>query len=238
MSDYFSQHTEYQRLFKIKNKLYDDFYLQYKKDLEKYLSKFSNANILEIWCGMGKFTYFCDKIWVRDYTGIDIDDYFFEYNKKDFPDYNFVKIWFQEYLNKHKDEFDIIFVSHVFEHLDEKERVEMIESIYGWLKKWWIWINYMPNADTFLRLGMCRYGDLTHKFIYTNISFDQVVKSTGLLFEIENHNIYIWVKNKFRRAIHLIFRFFTKIYFLGMGEWFPEFYTWEFINVLTKKWKI
>ena len=217
--------------------MYNAVYPQYKKDLEKYLGKFSNAKILEIWCGVGKFTYFCEKIWVNDYTGIDIDDYFFEYNKKDFPNYKFIKIWFQEYLNKHKDEFDIIFVSHVFEHLDEKERVEMVRSIYDWLKENGIWINYMPNADNFLWAWSLRRGDITHKTIYSDISFGQVVNSTNLPFEIENFNTYVWVESRFRRIIHIIFRYFTKIYFVGMGKRFPNLYTWEFISVLTKKWK-
>lgn len=237
MSNYFEYHPSYQKQLKDKEKIFKGEYLKYKKDLNDYLNRFYDAKILEIGCWIGKFSYFCDKIWVKDYTWIDIDDYFFEYNKKDFPNYNFLKIWFQEYLKEHKNEFDIIFVSHVFEHLDEKERMEMITGVYGWLREWWIRINYMPNWDNFLRFGMCRYWDLTHKSIYTNISFNQLVKSSNLPFEIENFNIYIWVKNKFRRIIHLIFRFFTKIYFLGMWESFPEFYTWEFINLLTKKWK-
>ena len=237
MNNYFKSHIWYQKASNNKNKVFNGTYLQYKKDLEKYLDKFHNAKVLEIGSWMWKFANFCNKIWVKDYTGIDIDDYFFEENKKDFPNYNFKKTWFQEYLKIHKNEFDIILVSHVFEHLDEKERVEMIESIYWGLKENWIWINYMPNADNFLRLWMCRYWDLTHKYIYTDISFNQIIKSTQCDFEIENLNIYIWAKNFFRRSIHLFFRWITKIYFLGMWQIFPEFYTWEFINILTKKWK-
>lgn len=237
MGNYFGQHIWYQKEHKHKLETYKLHYLRYKKDLEKYLWNFKNAKILEIWSWMWKFAYFCNKIWVEDYTWIDIDDFFFEENKKDFPKYNFEKIWFQDYLKDHQNEFDIIFVSHVFEHLDEKERIEMIENIYWGLKENWIWINYMPNADNLLRFWMCRYGDLTHKFIYTDISFNQLIKSAKCDYKIENFNTYIWIKNKFRRVIHLIFRFFTKIYFIGMWQAFPEFYTWEFINVLTKKWK-
>lgn len=237
MNNYFKSHIWYQKAYNNKNKVYNATYLQYKKDLEKYLDKFHNAKVLEIWCGMWKFTNFCSKIWVIDYTWIDIDDYFFEENKKDFPKFNFIKIWFQEYLKIHKNKFDIIFVSHVFEHLDEKERIEMVESIYWGLKENWIWINYMPNADSTLKVWNWRWTDITHKTIYNDMSFAQVVYGCNCNFKIENYNTYIWVKNFFRRSIHLFFRWITKIYFLGMWHIFPEFYTWEFINVLTKKWK-
>lgn len=237
MNNYFSQHSFYKNALKNRYKLCHDIYLQYKKDLKNYLDKFSNAKVLEIWCWMWRFAYFCNKIWVKDYIWIDIDDYFFEENKKDFPKYNFEKIWFQDYLKNHKNEFDIIFVSHVFEHLDEKERIEMIESIYWWLKENWIRINYMPNANNFLRVGNWRRWDITHKNIYNEISFAQIIYSTDLPFEIQNYNMYVWYKYIFDRCIHIILRFFTKVYFLGMWESFPKFYTFEFINILTKKWK-
>ena len=114
MNNYFKSHIWYQKAHNNKNNVYNATYLQYKKDLEKYLDKFHNAKVLEIWSWLWKFAYFCSKIWVIDYTWIDIDDYFFEENKKDFPKFNFIKIWFQEYLKIHKNKFDIIFVSHVF----------------------------------------------------------------------------------------------------------------------------
>lgn len=237
MSDYFKNHPCYSEAWKNRKKVFNFCYLQYKKDLKKYLWKLKNSKVLEIGSWMWKFAYFCSVIWNNDYVWIDIDDYFFEKNKQDFPNYQFNHVSFQKYLNKHKNEFDIIFVSHVFEHLDEIERLEMIEYIYNWLKDNWIWINYMPNADAILLSSNWRYTDITHKTIYNENSFFQIINSTNCDFLIENFNIYIWVKNQFRRLIHLLFRWITKIYFLGMWQRFPKIYTWEFINVLTKKWK-
>lgn len=184
---------------------------------------------------MGKFANFCYKIGVKNYTGIDIDDYFFDECRDEFPSYKFINTSFQKYLENRENEFDIIFTSHVFEHLDEKTRVEIIENIYSSLKKNGKWINYMPNADAILWVWIWRWSDITHKTIYDDISFSQVINSSNANFVIENYNHYIWVKSKLRRIIHLMFRFFTKIYYLWMGHKFPEFYTREFINVLTKK---
>lgn len=234
MNNYFKHHKQYQESINNKQKIFDNMEVQYRRELQEYLYKFKDARVLEIWCGMWKFTNFCNKIWVKDYTWIDIDDYFFEENKKDFPNYNFIKIWFQEYLKNHKNEFDIIFVSHVFEHLDEKERIEMIECIYNWLKKNWIRINYMPNADSIFRLWTLRRNDITHKTIYNDNSFSQVIYDSGCNFEIKNFSTYVYPKNTFNRMVHLIFLFFTKIFYLGMWYPFPAIYTFEIISVLKK----
>lgn len=214
--------------------VYKNHYLKYKKDLKKYLSKFKDAKILEIWCWMWNFAYFCSKLWVVSYTGIDVDDFFFEESRNDFKNYDFIKISFQDFLKQHSGEFDIIFVSHVFEHLDEKERVEMVENIYNWLRNNWLRINYMPNANALLYACSSRYSDITHKTIYNDTSFTQVVYSCKNSFEIENFNIYIG-RNIVRRVVHLIFRYFTKIYCLCMWQSLLEIYTWEFISILTKK---
>lgn len=171
----------------------------------------------------------------NNYTWIDIDDFFFEENKKDFPNYIFIKSWFQEYFKHHQNEFDVIFVSHVFEHLDEHERNEMIFWIYQWLKMGGIWINYMPNADSILKVWHLRYNDITHRTIYNENSFSQVINSITDWFNIENYNTYIWVKSWLRRIIHLTSRFLTKYYYLSMGYTFPKIYTFEIISILTKR---
>jgi len=235
MLNYFESHTQYQEAFLTKSKCYNDCYLQYKKDLKEYFMKLKMPKVLEIWSWMWKFAYFCDKIWVKDYTWIDIDDYFFDENKKDFPHYLFIKTKFQEYLKDHQNKYDVIFVSHVFEHLDEKERGEMIRDIYSWLKNGWIRINYMPNADSALRVWTWRRNDITHKTIYTENSFSQVIKSINNNFIIKNVNTYVWVKSIFRRFIHMLFLFFSKIYYLWMWYPFPKIYTFEMLSVLTKK---
>lgn len=189
MEEYFKTHLWYKNSLKNRKKEFQWMHFQYKKDLKDYLNKLPTSKILEIWCWDWKFAYFCNKIWVKSYIWIDIDDYFFELCKKEYPNYKFIKESFQNYLRENENEFDIIFVSHVFEHLDEKERIEMIESIYWWLKKEWVRINYMPNANNFLYASSIRYWDITHKTIYTENSFSQTVHSTNLPFEIINKNI-------------------------------------------------
>lgn len=235
MRNYFKNHKWYVKSSKLREAEFRWMFYQYKKDLKDYLNIFPNANILEIWCWEWKFAYFCKKIWVKSYVWIDIDDYFFDLCKVNYRNYKFLKTSFQQYLKENVDKYDIIFVSHVFEHLDENERVQMISSIYWWLKKGWLWINYMPNANNFLYASSIRYGDITHKIVYNDNSFSQLVYSTNVPFKIFNKNIYVWSNSILKRFIHLIFRFLTKIYYLWMWQNFPKIYTWQFINILKKE---
>jgi hypothetical protein len=234
MSEYFKTHTMYNS----KNTINKNWIIKkYKLDLKKYLWHFTpKSNILEIWSWAWNFAYFCQSMWVKNYTWIDIDDYFFEENKKEFPNYKFEKIKFQNFLSTKHLQYDVIFTAHVFEHLDETERIEIIKWIYFWLKNWWIWINYMPNADSFIFADHLRYWDITHKNIYTTEAFEQLLNISQIDYSIEHLNIYIYVnKWLFWRMIHKFFVFITRIYYMWMWLYLPEIYTWEFINIITKK---
>jgi len=128
----------------------------------------------------------------------------------------------------------MVFTSHLFEHLNKKERIEIINYIYKWLKKWWIWINYMPNADSSLIVWFWRWWDVTHTTIYNKVSFQQLINQSWNDFSnIKHLNINIW-QNFIKRMIHKIFLFFSKIYYIWMWRNFPEIYTWEIISILKK----
>lgn len=229
--NYFKNHPSYKYDESLTYR--ESFLDKYYYDLKEYVSYIKDWNILEIGTWIWNFTYFCNKIWVSNYTGIDIDDYFFKYHIKDFSNYRFIKSRFQDYLDENK-KFDIIFTSHVFEHLDEKERVEMINYIHNSLNNWWIWINYMPNADSSLLVWFWRWWDITHKTIYNKTAFLQLVSQSWKSFSnILHFNTFIWY-NFIKRWIHKIFLSITKIYYLWMGRVFPEIYTWEIISILKK----
>ena len=235
--NYFETHSTYKDDFQERKAKYEELNKKYEKDILCFFPKASsggNVKVLEIGFGIWKFTNFCAKKWFN-YTWIDRDWYFMKDLKKDFPNYNFYEISFQDYFKNHKDEYDIIFLSHVFEHLDPIERDEIIEAIHYMLKKWGKWINMMPNAEAVLRSWMWRYGDITHYTVYTQNSFNQVLKMNGLFKEAKSFNSYVWVTSIFHRFIHLIFLFFTKIYHTCMWVWFPKIYTWELISVITKE---
>ncbi|MDR2640882.1 MAG: hypothetical protein LBC61_06400 [Candidatus Peribacteria bacterium] len=51
----------------------------------------------------------------------------------------------------------------------------------------------MPNANSVLDLGCGRYSDITHKTVYTYMSFEQLLNKSGINYEIKHLNIYIYV---------------------------------------------
>jgi len=231
MKWYFKNHPSYKYEENLKYRKWIS--EKYKFDLKNYINQIKSWNILEIWTWIWNFAYFCDEIWTKKYTWIDIDDYFFNFHRKEFKKYNFVKDSFQNFLNTNKD-YDMVFTSHLFEHLNKKERIEIINYIYKWLKKWWIWINYMPNADSSLIVWFWRWWDVTHTTIYNKVSFQQLINQSWNDFSnIKHLNINIW-QNFIKRMIHKIFLFFSKIYYIWMWRNFPEIYTWEIISILKK----
>lgn len=229
--NYFKNHPSYK--YEENLKFRDGLVKKYNYDLQDYLSSISKWKILEIATWIWNFAYFCHKLWVENYTGIDIDDYFFQFHKKEFWNYEFVQSKFQDYLDWTK-KYDVIFTSHLFEHLDEKERVEIIHHIHNSLNNWWIWVNYMPNADSVIEATAWMYIDITHHRVYNTHSFSQLINYSWVYFsEIKNLNAFIGC-SFIKRLIHNFFLIMTKIYYLWMGRNFPAIYTWEIISILKK----
>jgi hypothetical protein len=144
-----------------------------------------NISILDIWCGQWKFAYFCKQKWVKNYIWIDLDNSIITQNKKNFnyDGYKFININVFEFLRNNKNKYDIIYVSSVFEHFDLENAFKLAELIYFKLNEWWYWLNIMPNAN-FIACSYFRYGDITHKIIYNDNSFNQIL--LNVWFKKEN----------------------------------------------------
>lgn len=214
------------------------FFQKYKWELKKLWKTLNkDAKILEIGFGNGNFTYFCKKYWFKNYTWIEIDDTFIEQNKKDFKNYYFLKQDFQTFLKDSK-KYDVIFTSHVFEHLNKTEAGELIKSIYSSLNIWWYWINYMPNADSHLNSCSLRYHDITHKYIYNSHSFEQIILTNEISFsKIEHFNSFPAINHYIKflfKIIHPIFLWISKIYYYWMWYSFPKTYTSEILSIMEK----
>ncbi len=195
-----------------------------------------DAKILEIGFWKWDFAYFCHNKGFKNYTGIDIDDTFKKQNEKKFPEYIFSSDDIINFFAKNT-WYDVIFMAHVFEHLDEKEANETVSLIYSSLNEWWYWINYMPNADSSKACAL-RYIDITHKKIYNSHSFEQILLTNDALFTTINHyntlpSISPYIKLLFK-MIHPFFWVMTKIYFAWMWLIFPKIYSSEILSLMKK----
>jgi len=236
-SNYFESHQSYISEFKNKEYVRRLENKKYEKEILKHFPIKREWNekikVLEIWFWNWKFASFCHNQWF-DYTWIDIDDYFSKFLIKEFPNFKFIYSSYQDFSVNHKNEYDVIFLSHTFEHLNQIQRSECIKSIYEMLKNWWIRINYMPNADSILRLWTIRYNDITHFTLYNHHSFSQLLHDSWYFKNIESYNTIVWFSNILYRLSHIIFLFFTKIYYLWIWASFPLIYTQEFISIIKK----
>ena len=216
----------------------ENVFYKYKSDLNTLLKSLNkNIKILEIGFGNGNFANFCKEYWFKNYTWIDIDDTFLGKNSNDFKNYHFKKQDFESFLRENKG-YDIIFMAHVFEHLNDKEIKALITWIYLSLNTWWYRINYMPNADSHLNACSLRYIDITHKRIYNSNSFEQIILTNDVAFsKIKHFNsfpaIHHYIKFIFR-SIHRIFLWITKVYYYWMWYSFPKTYTSEILSIIEK----
>lgn len=234
---YFSSHPMYDTDGRLLDNIYKNTYYKLDDEIWNEINWFNdNIKILEIGYGGGSFASFCDKKWFKNYVWVDLDDCFAGQLKEKFPNYEFLQWDINAFLdNGYK--YDIIFMSHVFEHLDRNQADMAIKNIYKSLNKWWMWINYMPNADSF-KATTARYNDITHKTIYNANSFEQIVLMDEVKYsELKNKNTIAAVSLPFRwifKVINPIFVFFTKIYFLWMWYTFPKIYSSELLTIMKK----
>lgn len=235
-NSYFKSHPMYAQGIKSSTSLWNIF-SKFDDEIWKFLKSLPrDAKILEIGYWKWDFAMYCNKRWFKNYTWIEIDNTFEAHNKERFPEYSFSTISISDFF-KENSWFDVIFMAHVFEHLDEDEADKTVSMIYSALNTWWYWINYMPNADSQKACAL-RYIDITHKKIYNTHSFEQIFLANDAGFSNIYHfntlpSISPMIKFIFK-IIHPIFLLLTKFYYTGMWLLYPKIYSSELLSVMKK----
>lgn len=205
------------------------------KELNRKIGRFflgdqKNIKVLEIWSGRGYFSYFCQQKEIEDYTGLELDSRMAEYTAKIFPNYSFSHQTAQEFLANNNQKYDIIFMSHVFEHMDIDIGIELSKMIYAHLKEEGMWINLMPNGASPGWNGL-RYCDITHKTIYTITSFNQVLR---IAWFQDTKVTHFWIFPKLNLILAVIYFFLHYFPFYVLGKMTGNIYTLEFMTIARK----
>ncbi len=205
------------------------------KELNRKIGKFFLGNqkklkVLEIGSGRGYFSYFCQKKEIEDYTGLELDSRMADHTAKIFPKYSFSDQAAQDFFSHNNEKYDIIFMSHVFEHMDIDIGIELSKMIYSHLQEDGIWINLMPNGASLGWNGL-RYCDITHKTIYTLTSFNQVLRIAWFLDTKVKHFPIFPKLNIVLSAIYFVAYYFP---FYLLGKMTGNIYTMELMTIAKK----
>ena len=193
-----------------------------------------NIKIIDLWSWFWRFTYFCQKEGFKNYLWIDIWDENLKLCKERFKEYDFLKCDIIEYLESLEDDsIDLFHMSHVFEHFTLDEWIKISKLINKKLKKWWIWLNIMPNADAYFWAISSRYVDITHKIIYTYLSFNEVLQLSGFNINLIEHRNY-WYISKIKYLISGIFRKIFELFLISLWYWKSKYYTTSLVTIIKK----
>jgi len=195
--------------------------------------KWKNIKILEIWCWMWCFTEFIKNLNIKDYTWIDLDNDSIIFLKEKYPEFHFINISVFDFL-KWEDKYDIIFISHVFEHFSIEEWILLSKLIFKSLKSNGVWINIMPNAWSLYYSWYMRYVDITHKTLYSYESFSQILLQSWFQKDKILHKNFLVSCKFYFRFVKTIWIFIHKILLWLIWQSFHKIYTDNLLTIIKK----
>ena len=152
---------------------------EFEKNYLRFLPPQKNANILDIACGPGYFPWFLKKHGYTNYTGIDLSVEQVQLARNKLPGYEFVVADAFKYLSESQSRYDLVFASHVLEHLYKDEVLGMLDLVYNALNPGGIFIAAVPNCGSPLFGNHSRYVDFTHETGFTPESAKQILRVAG-----------------------------------------------------------
>ncbi|MDD5491117.1 MAG: methyltransferase domain-containing protein [bacterium] len=144
----------------------------YQSNYAKFLPPDKEARILDVGCGYGRVMYFLRSAGYNNVTGIDISPQQIEAARKNgFTRVEKVSAF--EYLADKEEQFDIIFMIDILEHIEKAEVIKLLDRILLALKPSGRLVLQLPNALTPLNVYL--YRDFTHETAFTVTSIEQIL---------------------------------------------------------------
>jgi 2-polyprenyl-3-methyl-5-hydroxy-6-metoxy-1,4-benzoquinol methylase len=144
---------------------------------DTYFSKFlpdnKKAEVIELGCGNGGLVYWLQNIGYSYASGIDTSGEQVACAKK-FGVKNIIEKDLVEFMRDKKDFYDLIFLRDVLEHFKKDEIIDVMEMIYGSLKKGGKLIIQTPNSAGIFG-SRYRYHDFSHEVSFTENSLRQIM---------------------------------------------------------------
>lgn len=163
-----------------------------------------STKILDVGSGGGHFLAYLKRRGYKNIEGVDLSPGLVEFVKKEIHP----KVTNEDalsFLEKHKNEYDILVANDIIEHLHKDRIIEFLFLCYEALKKNGTLYLKTPNMGNFFA-PRNRYVDFTHTTGFTEYSLNQVCAAVGfkdVKVIAENHTkkeprIYRWIKKLYR----------------------------------------
>lgn len=201
----------------------------------------ARSQCLDLGCGFGNFIYYLRKKGFRNLTGIDLDQDQIDICKREFPGGSFFAQDIFDFLRKANQNYDLISVFSVLEHIAKESTLEFLKLIKSRLSEKGIVVLSTPNMETIFGNTGGRYGDFTHTVGFTYFSLLQVLKMAGFGNE---YQIEIFGSPKKGQSGLLFFiynllskttLFLTHCYFLLLGYQMPKIHSYALCAVIKKR---
>jgi 2-polyprenyl-3-methyl-5-hydroxy-6-metoxy-1,4-benzoquinol methylase len=160
----------------------NDKLLQYKADqyaryFGPYLPEHKNAKIFEIGCGPGAFLRCCQQLGYQELRAIDLSPELVQFcHDRGFTQVECTDVL--SYLHQCDEQFDIVVMSDVLEHLSKSEALETLSLVRDRLVPGGRAIVRVPNMSNPFNIRTF-FGDFTHELPLTKDSLRQVLQVTG-----------------------------------------------------------
>lgn len=191
------------------------------KDISRNLRKFFLENvkkggkILDLGCGYGNFLYFIDNLGYKNVTGVDISTEEIEICQGTFSHFKIVQSDIFDYLENTENKFDVIYLSHVLEHIPKEKLNALLKGIKGRLNDGGVVIIVIPNCAAYFNAGVSRYADVTHEMGFVDKSLKQLFIINGFkssAISVDNYYGDTGIIITFlRRAVLFLFEQFIQL---------------------------
>ena len=145
--------------------------------IKKYLPSEKNISIADLACGHGALLFCLKKLGYHNVRGVDASVE--QVNLA--HEFGVEEVECQEitsFLTGKENQFDVVFLMDILEHLGTGESVDLLDQVGRALKNGGLVIIHVPNAEGVFGMRV-RYGDLTHETCFTPQSIRQALRVCG-----------------------------------------------------------
>lgn len=193
------------------------------------LPKDPKSKILDYGCGLGGMLSKLRELGYENIYGYDVDSYAIKVcAQKKLKIVNFEEI---------SSGYDFIIMSHVLEHIEKNQMIDLLEALRGSLCEGGKMIIVVPNAQSNTG-SYWRYEDFTHKYLFTSGSLKYVLQQAGFknieFLDVDGLDELVPVRRLIKYA-------FLQIYKLNKKFWnrvTSSYYHQSSLNIYTYEIKV